>query len=241
MYRVESSVVQIPSIHDVERARVEDQLIQDIHIVKLCGCYNDDAWNVSPQIQQCMELDSAFGLTEFCPGKKGEAEVDGRRVQGIRGLSKIDPGALSRIQLLCLFDKDLSEVPEDSPIPALVGVGKGAFDDFPTDSGMIQFVFQGAQAGGDVSQAFSESQLCKNHGDELRITAEGPYSPIPLITIDTLVELVSWKKIQQLRKNYSTSVHVHTPRPLSGVGSLPGENFSFEIEKSFFRRRHFYS
>lgn len=241
MYRVESSVVQIPSIHDVERARIEDQLIQDVHIVNLGGCYNDHAWDVPPQIQQCVELDSAFGLTEFRPRKKGETQVDGRRVQGIRGLSKIDPGAFSRIQVLSLFDKDLSEVPEDSPIPALVGVGKRTFGDFPTDSSMIQLALQGAQAGGDVSQAFSESQLCKNHGDELRITAEGPYSPIPLITIDTLVELVSWKKIQQLRKNYSSSVHIPTPRPLSGVASLAGENFLFEIEKSFFRQRKLYS
>lgn len=238
MDRVESSGVQMSSIHDVKRARVEDQLIQDVHIVNLGGCYNDHAGYVPPQIQQGVELDSAFGFPEFRPREKRKAQVYGRGVQGIRGLSEFDPGAFPRIQILGLFDKDLSEVPEDSPVPALVGIGKRAFGDFPTDSGMIQFALHGAQAGGDVSQALPESQLREDHDDELRITTEGPYSSIPLIPIDALVEFVSWKEVQQLRKKYSSSVHVPTPRPLSGEGSLAGETFSFEIEKSFFRRRH---
>jgi len=214
MYRVESPVVQISSIHDVERAKFEDQLTQDVHIVNRGRCYDDHAWYVPFQIQQGVQLDSAFGLSEFRPREKREAQVDGRGVQGIRGLDKIDPGAFSRIQILGLFDKDLSEVPEDSPIPALVGVGQGASGDFSMDSGMIQFAFHGSQTGDDVSQAFSESQLSEDHDDALRIATEGPYSSIPLIPIDALVEFVSWKEVQQLRKNYSSSVHVPTPRTL---------------------------
>ena len=241
MYRVESSVVQISPIHDVECPRIEGQLIQNVHIVNLGGGNYDHAGYVPFQIQQRVELDSAFGLSEFRPREKGETQVDGRGVQGIRGLNKIDPSAFSRIQILGLFDKDLSEVPEDSPISGLVGVGKRALGDFSTDSGMIQFALHDPQTGYDVSQAFPESQLSEDHDDELRITTEGPYSSIPLIPLDALVEFVSWKKVQQLRKNYSSSVHVSTPRLLSGEGSLVGETFSFEIEKKLFPRRQFYS
>ena len=79
---------------------------------------------------------------------------------------------------------------------------------------MIQFAPHGSRTGDDISQAFPESQLSEDHDDELRITTEGPYSSIPLIPIDALVEFVSWKEVQQLRKNYSSSVHVPTPRTL---------------------------
>ena len=188
-----------------------------------------------------MKLDSALGSTEMCPGKQRKTKVDGCGVQGIGSLSKVDPNVFSGIEILSPLDEDLSKVPENPPIPALVGIGQGASCDFPTDSGMVQFAFHSAQTGNNISQTLPESQLSEEHDGELSITTERPNPTIPLISIDTVVEFVSRKEIQQLKKNYSSIVHRSTPRPLSGVGPSAKETFSFQIEKTFLPRRRIYS
>ncbi len=213
---VEPAMIQLLLIDDIE-TRVEEQLMQNVLIANLGGFYNDHAWRVPPQIQQWVGLYSAFGLLEFCLGIKGKTLLDGCRVQGIGGLNKIGPGAFLKIQVLVLFGKELSEVFEDPPISAIVDFVKRAYGDFSAVSRMIQFALQCTQACCDTHQAFSESLLCKDHCNEPLVTTEGPYSSIPLVTIETLVELGAWKKIEHLRKNYSSGVHIPTPLSLSAI------------------------
>lgn len=241
MYSVKSAVIQITPIHDVESTWFENQLVQEIDIVNLCGSYNYNAGNVPFQIQQGVELDSALGLTKFCPRKQGEAEVDGCGIQCEGGLNKFDAQAFPRIKILSLLDENLGKVPKNPPIPALVGIGQCASGDLAPNSCVIELSLQGVQAGYDVPQTFSESQLGKDHDYELSIAAERSNSPVPLISRDALVELVSRQEIQQLRKNSSSIVHFSTPSPLSGMEKLAGGIFPFQIEKSFLPRRYIYS
>jgi hypothetical protein len=175
------------------------------------------------------------------PREQREAQVDGCAVQGIGGLDKVDANALSRIEILSPLYEDLSIVPEYPPIPILVGIGQRASCYFSTNSGMIQLFFHSVQTGCNVSQAFPEGQLSEDHYDKLSVTTENTNSTVSSISLDTLVEVVSRQKVQQLRETYSSFVHWSTPRPSSGGWASEDENFLFQIEKTFFPRRHFYS
>jgi len=45
--------------------------------------------DVAVQVQQRMHLDGAFVLAEFRPGEKGQAQVDGGRVQRVQTLIQV--------------------------------------------------------------------------------------------------------------------------------------------------------
>jgi len=184
-----------------------------------------------------VKLDSAFGSSELSPWKQGKTQIDGRGVQSVCGLNKIDSNAVARVQNLSALDQDLSEVPKDSPIPAFVGIGKGALGDISSDSDTIKPALHHAQARNDIPQAFAVSQLSEYHDHELGIAPDGSRPPVSAIPLDTLFELVSRQEIQQLGKNELPLVHVSTPRPLSGVGNSGAVIFPFQIEKSFLPRR----
>jgi len=138
MYPVKSAIIQISAIHDVEGSCLVDQLIQDVYVVSLGRGYDDNAGDVALQVQQGVKLDSAFGSSELGPWKQGKTQIDGRGVQSVCGLNKIDSKAVARIQNLSTLDQDLSEVSKNSPIPAFVGIRKGALGDI-SDFGYLKW------------------------------------------------------------------------------------------------------
>ena len=240
MNSIEPLVIDVSPIHDIESTRFEDQLIQDIDVVDLGGRHHHNAGDVPSQVQQGVQLDSRLGLPEFRPWEQRKTKVDGRGVQSIRSLHQIDTQLFPEMEFLSTFDENSCEIPENPPIPGLVGVGKGAPGDFSRDSGVIPLALHGAQAGNDVPQTLPKSQLSEDHDHELGITTEGPYATISLILMDTPVELVSRQKVQQLGKNGSSLVHAATPHPLSGEGSSAEGTFQIEVEKSSLPRRNQY-
>ncbi len=232
MNSIEPLVIQVSPIHDVEGTCLEDQLIEDIDVVDTGRCHDHHVWNVPAQIQQGVKLDSALGSSELCPWEQRKAKIDGCGVQSIRGLDQVDTQALSVKKILSAFDEDLREIPEDPPVSAFVGVGKGAPGDLVAEPSVIQFPLHGTQACDDVPQTLSIGQLSEDHDHELGIATEASNAPIALISLDTLVELVSRQEIQNLRKYNPPLVHASTPHQLSGVRQSAGEISSVEIEKS---------
>ena len=72
---------------------------------------------------------------------------------------------------------------------------------------MIKFGPQSPQAGFDISEAFSVSELGKGHTEELIVAREFSDPVVALIPLNAFVELVSGQEIQDLRKNDSSSMH----------------------------------
>ena len=53
--------IDIPSIHDVEGARLGDQQIEHIHVVQFAIADMDEGRDVAAQVQQHMQLDGCLG------------------------------------------------------------------------------------------------------------------------------------------------------------------------------------
>jgi hypothetical protein len=58
----------------------------------------DKHGDVAVQIQQCVHLDGGFVFAESRPGEKGQAQVDGGRVQRIQTLIQIHADRIGGIQ-----------------------------------------------------------------------------------------------------------------------------------------------
>lgn len=81
------------------------------------------AWNRASEIQQCMQIDSGLDESERSPGEHRDAKMDGRGVQCVDGVRKVDAEIFVAIERPCPGDRFLSEVGGDTPVQGLVGIG----------------------------------------------------------------------------------------------------------------------
>ena len=76
MHFVKAREVEIAAIHDVNRAWLQQKLVEDIDVVNLAIGDNDRSRNVSAQIQKRVEFDRAFAFAKLRPGKQRQTQID---------------------------------------------------------------------------------------------------------------------------------------------------------------------
>jgi hypothetical protein len=74
---------------DVERPGLRQDLIEDVDVMHFAPGNAEKRGDVAVQIEQSMHLDSDLVLAESGPGKQGQTEVDGGRVQCIQAVVQI--------------------------------------------------------------------------------------------------------------------------------------------------------
>lgn len=72
-----------------------------------------------------MEFYSTLGRTELSPGKHGQAEIDGDRIEGVDGVVEFDTKVFAYIKSASDVNQSLGEVGVDAPVPCLIGIGQG--------------------------------------------------------------------------------------------------------------------
>jgi hypothetical protein len=68
---------QITAIHQVERARLQHQIVQHVDLACLAIGNVNETGDVSAQIQERVQLDGSLGLAKRRPRKHRQAKVDG--------------------------------------------------------------------------------------------------------------------------------------------------------------------
>ena len=85
---IKARKIEIASVHDVDRARFGDEMVEYIDVVKLALGDLDEGGDVAAQIQQRVELDGCFSAAEVGPRKQGKTQIDGSGIQCVDGLRK---------------------------------------------------------------------------------------------------------------------------------------------------------
>lgn len=124
--------------HPYVKERLDDQLIEDIHIVNLSRPDDQHRRNVPVKIQESMKFDCALAFSELGPGEKRQAQVDSGRIQDTSRLIEIDAEGICGVNFPGFCDEDVSEIGINPPIPVLIGVGQGVAGDLPSDTQMIK-------------------------------------------------------------------------------------------------------
>jgi len=83
---VQSSEIDITSIHGVEGARLDGKMIERFDIVHFSIGNVDETGNVPSEIDQGMELDGRFASAESRPREESQTQIDGSRIEGVNGL-----------------------------------------------------------------------------------------------------------------------------------------------------------
>ena len=89
--------------------------------------YMNEAWNGPAQVEQCMEFDCCLGGTKRCPGKYGQAQVDGGGVEGIDRVRQIFAKGVCGIEFSCLCNQTLSKIGIDGILRSAACKGLDAF------------------------------------------------------------------------------------------------------------------
>ena len=201
---IEASKIDVSTVHDIERGRFEDQLIQEGNVVNFPMSDADHARNRASQIHLGMEFDGAFVLPKRGPREKRETQVDRGGIQSVSSLGDLQPEVLVHIQLSGHSDQHMSKVGVDAPVPFFVRIGQGTSRNFAPDPCMIKLGLHGPQAYFDVAKTLPIGQLSEGHAKELIETRKGSNVVFASITMNAFAEFPFWKKAHQLGKNNSS-------------------------------------
>src|SRR6516162_6642156 len=214
---VQSSKIQVSSVHNVEGTGLVGELVQNIDVVDTAGCDNKFRRDVALQVEQGMQLDAAFASPEGGPGKQRQAQVDGGGVQGIGGLLDFGRQRFVRVESGSLLNEHLSKVAKDAPIAQFVGIGQSAAGGRLANAAVVELGTQSAQARFDIAQTLAPGQLREGHDDKLFVGEQFADAEVAAISLNTLVEFVFGQAVQQLGENRTTFVHMGFGPPSSGA------------------------
>ena len=198
--------IDISTIHYINASCLEENLVQDVHVVDTALCNADEYRDGAAQIHQGVQLDGRLGLPECGPGEHRKAKIDGRRIECVNHLVDIQTMAFRGIQPPCLADKNLSQIPINAPIPVLVRVSQIGSGDVAPDSHRIQMA-AAAKTGFDVSKTLPVGHLRKRHAQELVACSECATAPWHGISGNASFEMLPMKHVRDLRENESSRVH----------------------------------
>ncbi len=191
MNSMKAAEIQISPIDNVKRSWFEGHLIEDVDVVNLAVCDNDEGRYTSPEVQKGMQFHSGFVRSELGPWKKGETQIDGCRVQGIGGLIQFDSEGIVGVKATSLGNEDLGKIGIDSPIPDLVRMSQSIARNIPSKTHVIEFSLSRTETCLDVSEAFSIGQLSKGHTEKLVPTRKVFDLVMAIVPLNAFVKFVN--------------------------------------------------
>jgi len=216
----ETAVINITAIKDIKATGLEDEFVQNPHIVCFSIGNMDKRRDGAPQIKKRMKLDGAFVFTEGGPGKKRQAQVDRGRVESIDGVFQFDSELLVDIKGTSLGDENPGEIGIDPPIASFIGMGQGIAGNAAPKTHVIKSAFHRPKAGLDIAEAFAIGQLGESQTEELVVTRKAFDFVAAAIPPNAFSKFVKRQEIHKLRKDGRRGVH----RSLLAVSGRKGDN-----------------
>src|SRR6266403_5062992 len=219
---IEALEVKEATVHDVESARLGQQLVEDVDLVHLASTDVNKRGDVAAQIEQRMQLDGCLGRAEHGPRKHRQTQIDGGGVERVDGFLQIDAEGLLHLQAPGDADQALGEIGVDAPVAHGVGIGQRVASHRRPNPEMIELGTLCTQAYFDVPKALPVGQLCERHAQELIQARERLHFERAPIAGDATAEGGQRKMLHQLRKHQLASVHRWPPWSYASQGGRIG-------------------
>ncbi len=152
MQFVQAREVEVTAIHHVERARLEDKLIENVDLVHLAMCNDHNSWDAAAQVEQGVEFYRSLLLAKLGPGKKRQAQIDGGGIERVNRLGQLHAeAAVVGVERSRAGNQHLREVGVDAPIAHRVRMSQGVARDLTANAEMIELGLLRAQTSFDVA------------------------------------------------------------------------------------------
>ena len=194
---VQSGEVNVSTIHDIDAPRLGADLIEDVDVMHAPFGDADKHWDRAAQIDHRVHLDGGFGGTKIGPRKQRQAQIDGRRIQGVNHLVDLQVAVIPAVEPTRLANEHLGQGRENPPVPKLVGIGQIGPRHRPPNAHCVK-VTRAPQACLDVAQPFPKSHLREGHGQELIPPGETPAGPGHRIDLQASIQLFAVNQVHDL-------------------------------------------
>jgi len=184
-----------------------------------------------PQIEQRVQLQGRFGGAKRRPREHRQAQIDGRRIEGIYGIGQFYAEVLVDIEHASLGDQPLSQLEINAPVARLVSIGQRRASDRRADAHVVKLAGLSRQTHFDIAQALAVGQLREGHDAKLLGATEAARPVIAAVPIDDTMEGLPRQEVHGLREQGLAEVHGD-----SGVAK-PGTLAQTAIFDSSRRRR----
>lgn len=154
-----------------------------------------------------MQFDGSLVPPEVSPWEQRKTQVDGGGVQRVQACIQIDADRIARVQRPGDGDQDLRKIREDPPIARFVGIRQSRARHLASKPHVVEFAAHRVQARLNVAKAFAVSELSEAHRQKLVPAGKALLLMIAVIPAYTLLELVPWKVLHELRENSLAKVH----------------------------------
>ena len=192
---IQAAEVDVSAVHDVECPRLQHQLVEDVDVVSFSFRDADKTRDIAAQVYQRVQFDGGLVFAKSCPGKQRKTKIDCSGIECVGRLLQSDAEAFLGIQFPGDADQNLGEVGIDTPVSFLVCLGQSVPGNLPSDTGMVEFGLNRAQACFDVPKAFPVGDLCERHAEKLSEAGKSPGSVIASISPDATVEFAFWQEV----------------------------------------------
>ena len=160
--------VQVPTVEQIERPCLDGQLVQRVDLVGLAIGDVDESGDRAPQVQQGVQPHRCLGTAKRGPRKHRQAQIDGRRIEGVDRGIQLDGQGLVGIQRTRYANQMLGQVGIDLPRACGVRIGQRvARNRGAAKTHVVQPCGLSAQIDLDVAQRLAVGQLGEGHGEEL--------------------------------------------------------------------------
>ena len=208
MNHKQSLEIQVPTIEQVIRARLDVQQVQGVDLVGLAVADVNECGDGAAQVQQGVQFDSRLVRAKRCPRINRQAQVYRRGIEGVDGCIQVDRHRLFGIQRTRHGDQVLREVGVDLPRSSCIGVGQGvARNGLAAQTHVIQPLGLGTQIDFDVAQGLAVGQLSEGHGQELIHAGELLDLVIATVSRYASAKSAQWQEGHELRENKLALVH----------------------------------
>ena len=208
VHGVQAREVQIASIQQIERSRLDGQRIQSVHLVHLAVADVNEAGNIAPQIQQGMQLDSRLGFAKRSPRVQRQTQIDRGCIQRVDHSVQVHAKGVVRIQRASHANQGLAQIGVELPRARGVCIGKGVSGDSrATKTHVVQASSLGAKVDLNVAQALAVRELGEGHCKELIQAFEVFDLVVSRPSLDAAGEGGQWQVRHELRKNEFALMH----------------------------------
>ena len=204
---VEPGEIDVASVHDVEGAGLQRQMVESLDIVHFSAGNVDKTGDVAAQVDQGVQLDGSLASAKARPREERQTEIDGRGIEGVDRLFQIDAQGVARIEFAGPGNEDGGEVGVDAPVAILIGFGQRVACDLAANADVIQLGLQGVQTDFDVAQAVPVGQLSKGHAQELIEAGELARAIVASVLADAAVEIALRQEGHELGEQKLPGVH----------------------------------
>ena len=217
----EAGEVEITPVEHVVRPGLGEQDIEAGDVGPRPVGDVDDLGDAPPQVEQRVQLDRPLVRPEAGPREERQAEIDGRRVEGVHRGRQVHPEGLGRVEGFGGADQPLGEVGVDPPVAPLVRIGQGAARDAASDAHVVQLGLHGPQTRLDVAQALAIGELGKGQTEKLVEAREAADLVLALVAGHAATELLQRQEVHDLREDGASGMHGALP-PCECGPSVPG-------------------